>query len=202
MPGSDSSLSLSCAVSTWNVAAMPGAAASASGADAWVRAGRSEPADVHVVCLQEAVDIDSPVSYLSNPLVGWNASEAPDGLLEPLSTDVAAFETALRAMLPSHVLIAKKQLVGIVLFIFVKQQHAAACTAARVAHIGAGPFGAGNKGAVAASFRLYGTTVCFVCSHLPAGAKGVHTRLVTGRLVTARATLTRTHAAVICALSS
>ena len=30
----------------------------------------------------------------------------------------------------------------------------------------------GNKGAVAASLSLYGTSVCFLCSHLAAGSKG------------------------------
>ena len=164
---------LSCAVSTWNVGAASdmGTTSQAAGVDGWLRATGNAPADIHVVALQELLDISSPLSYLS-PLSTLLEEQALDGLLEAVSEGAVVWEATLRQLLPSHVLVARKQLVGMIIFVFVGAQHAASCTSARVTQIGTGPLGAGNKGAVAASLGIYGSTACFVCSHLAAGSKG------------------------------
>ena len=163
---------LTCAVSTWNVgAADMGTTSKAAGVDGWLRVTGNAPADLHIVALQEVVDINSPLSYLS-PLSTFLEEQTLDGLGEATSEGAAVWEAALRTYLPSHVLVARKQLVGIILFVFVGKQHAASCTSARVTQLGTGPLGAGNKGAVAASLGIYGSTACFVCSHLAAGSKG------------------------------
>ena len=95
-----------------------------------------------------------------------------DGLSEPLSREAAAWEASLTNKLSSsHVLVAKKQQVGSAIFVFVSESLAGSC-AARIAAIGTGPLGAGNKGAVAASLFVRGTWMCLLCVHLAAGNKG------------------------------
>lgn len=165
-------MTLSVAFSTWNVGAAAGAdvAAAAPGVDGWLKAGGSAPSDIHIVTLQEVVDINSALSYASNPF----ASVSLDGLSDSMSAEAVRWEIALCAQLPAHRIVAKKQLVGMVLFVFVLEVHLASCASVRVASLGTGPLGAGNKGAVAASLSLYGSAVAVVGSHLAAGSKGAH----------------------------
>lgn len=155
---------LTCAISTWNVGAAAGAevAATTPGIDAWVLASQPTSADIHVIALQEACDINSPLAYLYNPLAGAAA----------VSAGAAVWETAVTNFLPQHTVVAKQELVGMVLIVLVASPHVAACSAARVTHMGTGPLGAGNKGAVAASLTIYGSSICIICSHLASGSKG------------------------------
>lgn len=172
----DGGKQLSISVCTWNVGSSH-AAVKDPGIHAWLCAGRQAPTDVHIVALQEVLDLASPVSYVKNPIGGLLANPV-GGLLGSnppvgeVSGEATLWDATLRKALPSHVLVARKQLVGIVLFVFVAQEHAEACTSARVTQLGTGLLGAGNKGAVAASLALYGSTVCVVCAHLAAGTKG------------------------------
>ena len=70
-----------CAVSTWNVGAADGAhvTTSAPGIDQWLRVTSEAPADMHVVALQEVININNPLSYVGVPLPGG----VSDGLHEP-----------------------------------------------------------------------------------------------------------------------
>ena len=160
---------LTIAVSTWNVGAAAGAQAttSAAGVDAWLRAGQPSTADVHVVALQEVVDIKSPLSYVFNPLSMHHKT---------LSSEAVLWADELHKVMPSHVVVAKAELVGMVIFVLISAQHAAGCRSARVAHMGMGPLGAGNKGAVAASLSLYERSVCFICAHFASGTKHLDAR--------------------------
>ena len=101
---------------------------------------------------------------------------AQDGLSETVSSEAAVWEAAILAKLPGHRLVAKRQLVGIMLFVLVAEKHLPNCAAARVTQLGTGPLGAGNKGAAAASLILYGSTLCIIGAHLAAGSKGPSAR--------------------------
>ena len=69
------------------------------------------------------------------------------------------------------------QLVGVCLFIFVSDEHIAACTDVAVDTCKTGAKGkAGNKGGVAVRLRLYDSSICFVCAHLAAGQSHVSER--------------------------
>ena len=164
-------MGIKAAIGSWNLGAAKGVAAAAE-LDAWLNL--AEAPDLVAVALQEAVDINSPFSYLGvPPNVTKLLSDAPrlDGLDEWLSAEALAWQMALSEKLPKHTLVAKKQQIGNVLFVFATKALAPQC-AARVAAIGTGPLGAGNKGAVAASLVLQGSTLCILCAHLAAGNKG------------------------------
>ena len=69
------------------------------------------------------------------------------------------------------------QLVGVCLFVFVSDDHIAACTDVAVDVCKTGAKGkAGNKGGVAVRFRLYDNSICFVCAHLAAGQSHISER--------------------------
>ena len=163
---------LTISVSTWNVGASAGAqsTSTADGIDGWLHVGK---ADVHVIALQEVIDINSPLSYVGLPSL---YEAAQDGLSETVSSEAAVWEAAILAKLPGHRLVAKRQLVGIMLFVLVAEKHLPNCAAARVTQLGTGPLGAGNKGAAAASLILYGSTLCIIGAHLAAGSKGPSAR--------------------------
>ena len=148
---------------TWNVGAC-GAPPPADALLPWLAGGA---ADVIAVGLQEAVDINSMLSYVGD--LGSGGLSA-DGLDEPLAAEIVRWQAALAAALPGHRLLARKALVGMALFVFIAEAHARSCSA-RVAALGTGPLGAGNKGAVACSLRVHGSTLCLMCSHLAAGKK-------------------------------
>lgn len=165
--------SLKVAVCTWNVAGS--ASAPAADLNAWLHIG--ERPDIIAVHIIEAMNINNPLSYSQqfNTVVANSFSDTPraDGLSEPLSHEAATWEAALTNRLQStHRLVARKQQVGTCIFVFATEEQASACIA-RIAAIGTGPLGAGNKGAVAASLSLRGgSTLCLLCAHLAAGNKG------------------------------
>jgi Endonuclease/Exonuclease/phosphatase family/RhoGAP domain len=67
------------------------------------------------------------------------------------------------------VLVAERQLVGILVVVFVRHEHSAFVGDVRVSYAGTGFLSVGgNKGAVAARFRLYDRTVSCVSCHLSA----------------------------------
>ena len=163
------SLSLVC--STWNVGAAD-ALPTADELHEWLHA--SGPHDIVAISLQEAVDLNSPGSY-----IGAHSMWLEGGALsQPLSSQAAAWASAVSSALTgqSLVLVARRQLVGVLLLVYVRDRHAPNCYA-RVGMLGTGPLGVGNKGAVATSLLLYGgTTLCLVGCHLAAGTKGPSAR--------------------------
>ncbi|KAL5251090.1 hypothetical protein ACHWQZ_G016717 [Mnemiopsis leidyi] len=77
----------------------------------------------------------------------------------------------------NYVLLSSRQLVGVCLFVFVKDKHLQQCTDICIDAIKTGMKGkTGNKGGVAISFNLYSTSLCFVCAHLAAGQNNVADR--------------------------
>jgi endonuclease/exonuclease/phosphatase family metal-dependent hydrolase len=170
---------LSVSVSTWNVGAST-AAAFSKDIDQWLHLAGTG-IDVHAIALQEVVDINSPATYFEWHLKELTASVTrQDGLDDEASAPdpVCSWDHSLmeRMKRTNQVLVARKRLVGMMLYVFVAEEHAASCAGARVAALGTGLLGAGNKGAVAASLRLYGSLVCIVCAHLASGHKGPEPR--------------------------
>jgi phosphatidylinositol-bisphosphatase len=67
-------------------------------------------------------------------------------------------------------LVTSVQLVGVCLFIFVRNDHLHGVKEVVTDQVKTGAGGrVGNKGGVAVRFRLYNSPVCFVCAHLAAG---------------------------------
>ena len=63
---------LTVAISSWNVGASAGASAATAvpGIDRWLLAGASSAADVHVVALQEVIDINYAILVRAEPRGG------------------------------------------------------------------------------------------------------------------------------------
>ena len=164
---------ITASVSTWNVCASSSAPENPA-LDAWLHV--ADKPDIIAVLLVEVVDINNPLSYLAGVpnVVGSIFDTQPrlDGLSEPVTAEAAAWEVSLAKHLPNHVLMARKQQVGNLALVFVAMPLVASCSNARVAAIGTGPLGAGNKGAVGISLGVHGSTLCLLCAHLAAGTKG------------------------------
>jgi len=110
--------------------------------------------DIYAIGLQEIVDLSSPNTWMSKPDV-----EAVQQW-EKFITD---------SIPPNYMLLQKKHLVGIALFIFIKKQLNQFIEEEESNQVGVGLLGvAGNKGGVGIRFKLYDSTMCFVNSHLAA----------------------------------
>ena len=76
-----------------------------------------------------------------------------------------------------YVLVKSRQLVGVLLLVFVRKRHIhhVRDMASALVKLGYGGYTA-NKGAVGLRFRVYNTFLCFVCGHLAAGQSNVEQR--------------------------
>ncbi|KAH6807314.1 DNAse I-like superfamily protein [Perilla frutescens var. frutescens] len=71
-----------------------------------------------------------------------------------------------------YCLAASKQMVGLFLCVWVREDLNPHITSLKVSCVGTGIMGyLGNKGSVSISMRLLQTTICFVCTHLASGEK-------------------------------
>jgi len=175
---------------TWNVGDTP--PPEAEGVTAWLRwsgaangeeggsgirggDGTAASGDVYAIGLQEVVNISSLSAYTNNALYMALGETTSNGLSDGVVDQVLLWQHALADALPGCSLVARKVLVGMTLFVFVRLEHLPFC-AVRVSAFGTGPLGAGNKGAVAASIHLYGSTLCLVSPHLASGSNAAMTR--------------------------
>lgn len=70
--------------------------------------------------------------------------------------------------------LAHKNLVGLLICVFVRSPHAARVKNIHTASVGVGVMGVmGNKGGVSIRMQFYDSTLCFVCSHLAAHRENV-----------------------------
>ena len=143
---------LSICVSSWNVAGKrPPPFAELDSESDWLQL--AESADVYAVGLQEVVDL--------------TAQNLSAGAGNTLSASASLWEASISARLfhgragGAYVLLARKQLVGLLLLVFVKAEHAAFARAAATS-AGTGVLGLlGNKGAVAVSLQASLTLLPF-----------------------------------------
>ncbi|WAR02120.1 SYNJ1-like protein, partial [Mya arenaria] len=76
-----------------------------------------------------------------------------------------------------YVLLTKVQLVGVLLYVFIRPQLAPYIRDVAVDIVKTGMGGAaGNKGGVGIRFLLHATSICFVCAHLAAGQSQINDR--------------------------
>jgi len=128
-------------VNSWNVAAKRPPAGLAE----WLQLQRG--ADVYAVGLQEVVEL--------------SAQNLAAGASGKLSADAAAWEALIDQELSqacgdeAYTKVACRQLMGLLLLVYVRTEHLPHCRPTRTAALGTGLLGAGNKGAVAASLRLH-----------------------------------------------
>lgn len=118
--------------------------------------------DIFAIGFEEIVDLNA-----SNIMAAStdNAKLWADELQRVLSRD------------GSYILVTSQQLVGVCLYLFVHQEHAAYIRDVAVDSVKTGLGGAtGNKGAAAIRCIFYGTSLCFVCAHFAAGQNQVAER--------------------------
>ncbi|CAI9096883.1 OLC1v1033126C1 [Oldenlandia corymbosa var. corymbosa] len=75
--------------------------------------------------------------------------------------------------LPKYRCIISKQMVGIMISVWIRSDLRSFIRNPSVSCVGCGLMGClGNKGSVSVRFRLHETSFCFVCSHLASGGRG------------------------------
>ncbi|CAN8287370.1 unnamed protein product [Cochlearia groenlandica] len=157
----DDKLDLKMFVGTWNVAGK----SPHEGLDLkdWLKS----PADIYVLGFQEIV-----------PLNAGNVLGAEDNA--PAAKWLYLIRQALNhnnnngSSQPSrgYCLAASKQMVGIFLCVWVKEDLQKLITNLKVSCVGRGIMGyLGNKGSISISMTLHETSLCFVCTHLTSGEK-------------------------------
>ncbi|XP_055376290.1 synaptojanin-1 [Condylostylus longicornis] len=120
------------------------------------------PIDVYAIGFQEIVDLNTSNIVASST---ENAKIWAEELLRTLCNH------------DPYVLLTYQQLVGVCLYVYIRTEYASAVRDLAIDWVKTGLGGAtGNKGATAIRFTLYGTSVCFVCSHFAAGQSQVAER--------------------------
>lgn len=124
--------------------------------------------DVVALGFQEIVDLNAVNVVVNSTLSAQRSSAWEEAVL-----------AALNSLSPAHQykVVMEKHLVGILLLVFAKVEHAEFIKEVHGATAGVGIMGMmGNKGGAAVRLNLYDSTLCFVCAHLAA-----HRENVTGR---------------------
>ena len=152
----------SVCVCSWNVAGKKPPAELGE----WLQLSRG--AHVYAVGLQEVVELTA-----QNLTAGTNGQ---------LSAGAAAWEARIDQEVQAtcgndaYTKVASRQLVGLLLLVYVRTEQLPHCRPTRTAALGTGMLGVGNKGAVAASLRLHSSSICLVCAHLSSGHSATETR--------------------------
>ncbi|ESP04692.1 hypothetical protein LOTGIDRAFT_135750 [Lottia gigantea] len=120
------------------------------------------PVDIFAIGFEEIVDLNASNIMKASTT---NAQEWQKELIKTISRD------------HKYVVLNSIQLVGVVLYVFVRPQLAPFIRDVAVEKVKTGLGGAtGNKGGVAIRFLIHSTSVCFVCAHLAAGQSQVSDR--------------------------
>ncbi|KAL8523017.1 hypothetical protein ACS0TY_013111 [Phlomoides rotata] len=109
-----------------------------------------------------------------NPTVRWDASsDDEDGPSDSFYSQSFSVEDRDRHQgQKRYCLVASKQMVGILLTVWIKSDMRDAVRDLKVSCVGRGLMGyLGNKGSISISMYLHQTSFCFVCSHLTSGEK-------------------------------
>ncbi|KAF0711931.1 hypothetical protein As57867_004966, partial [Aphanomyces stellatus] len=135
----------------------------------WLRGSHEDKStpDVVAVGFQEIVDLNA-VNVVVNNMSGPRSAQWEESILSALNSYVSD---------NGYQVVMHKHLVGILLLVFVRREHAPYVTEVIGTTAGVGIMGMmGNKGGVAIRMKLYDSPICFVCAHLAA-----HTHNVAGR---------------------
>ena len=168
---------VSACVLTWNLAAKKPPAPLELAA---LIGPLADGCELLVVGLQESVELSAQnvTAGAGGPLAGgaiaWEAAITRAVRVDAMGgTDV----TDAAGGGGGFVQIVCRQMMGIVLLVYVRERLRAACSAPQTCCVGTGLLGLmGNKGAVAASFRLHNSSICLVCAHLASGASAIDAR--------------------------
>ena len=160
------SQSFSIFTATWNVAGSNTTVEVGDFIELLFPADAQEPSDIYSIAFQETVD-------LSTFNVVLDDSKAVERSLSFENMINAAFvEKGL-----DYKIIASRHLVGMLIFVIVKEILLGHISDIRGTTLGVGVMGMmGNKGAVAVRLNVYDTTICFVGSHFTANKKEVQSR--------------------------
>jgi inositol polyphosphate 5-phosphatase INPP5B/F len=147
-----------CFVGTWNV----NAKGKEESLDEWLRTREwgQTPPDIIVAGFQEIVDLNAV-----NVAVDNKTQQRSQFWIE-----------RLRATLPHncYTLLAQKSMVGLLICVFVRNDHHGRVQYVQTASVGVGVLGmGGNKGGVSIRLQFYDSCLCFVCSHLAAHRENV-----------------------------
>ncbi|KAL1530307.1 hypothetical protein AB1Y20_001217 [Prymnesium parvum] len=157
---------LSVTICTWNVAAKkPPLGSELRG---WLQV--VDLPEVYVVGLQEVVDLSAPQNL--NAGSGGQLSSNAQAWENVVSGEVNSIEKS-----DGYVQLVCRQLMGMLLLVYVRKDLMPCCSMARTISLGTGLLGVmGNKGAVACSLRIHSSTLCFICAHLASGASATEAR--------------------------
>ncbi|XP_052229766.1 synaptojanin-1-like [Dreissena polymorpha] len=129
--------------------------------------------------LQVDVDYSIPVDIFAigfEEMVDLNASN----IVSTSQTNSREWEKYIQKSISrdhKYVLLTKVQLVGVLLYVFIRPHLAPFIRDVAVDTVKTGMGGAtGNKGGVGIRFLIHSTSVCFVCAHLAAGQSQVNDR--------------------------
>jgi phosphatidylinositol-bisphosphatase len=152
----------------------------------WNVAGKKPPSDLErtiQVHLKPLISDCSVFAFGLQEAVKLNAENVGKGNDGPLEGSAILWESALSSALRSVTYdgafrqLVCRQMMGIVLLVYVREELASACGTPRVCAVGTGLLGlVGNKGAVAASLRIHSSNVCFVCAHMASGSNATEAR--------------------------
>jgi phosphatidylinositol-bisphosphatase len=144
---------------TWNVNAKK----QEVGLEEWILPSGQPPADIYAIGFQEIVDLN-----VVN--VGLNSANT----IQKAEFWQKALSDALTRTGQRYQIVADKFLVGILLFIFVREPIVQYVTDIRTTTVAVGIMGMmGNKGGALIRFSVYDSCVVIVCSHLAAHRENV-----------------------------
>ncbi|KAF8042392.1 hypothetical protein BT93_A0886 [Corymbia citriodora subsp. variegata] len=116
-----------------------------------------------LLCLEDELDQEN-----FDRLLSPKPSSSEEGSPSPLSTSGRHTSPVCRR----YCLAASKQMVGIFLCVWVREDLRRHVSNLKVSCVGRGIMGyLGNKGSISISMTLHQTTFCFVCTHLTSGEK-------------------------------
>ncbi|XP_053385173.1 synaptojanin-1-like [Mercenaria mercenaria] len=133
----------------------------------------------HPDLLDSSVDYEVPVDIFAigfEEMVDLNASN----IMSASQTNSREWEKYIQKTISrdhKYVLLTKVQLVGVLLYVFIRPHLAPFIRDVAIDTVKTGLGGAaGNKGGVGIRFLIHSTSVCFVCAHLAAGQSQVNDR--------------------------
>lgn len=167
---------MSIVTGTWNVnAKKPLAQAESAKLLQWIQ--RQMPStspsasvlpDIIALGFQEIVDLNAVNVVVNSNVSAQRSSAWEDSILFALNNHLSKQQ---------YKVVMEKHLVGILLLVFVKTEHAEHVKEVHGATAGVGIMGMmGNKGGAAIRMSLYDSTLCFVCAHLAAHRENVSGR--------------------------